>query len=216
MSDPTRGFFITLEGIDGSGKSTMAAMLSEHLAKAGYDVVATVDPGGDDTARAIRELILGRNSEMTAMTELLLFEACRAQNVEVVIRPALERGAVVVSDRFSDSSLAYQGSARGLGMELVCRLNDIATGGLSPDLTVLLDLDPRMGLGRQTRVDRIGSEGLYFHQRVREAYLQLAEAEPGRIVLVDASDDLDRVFRTVAEIVTDRVSRVFPLRAGGG
>ncbi len=199
------GYFITLEGMDGSGKSTMAGLVCTELKRMGYEVVATVDPGGDDTARAIRALILGKNSQMTAKTELLLFEACRAQNAEVVIKPALEQGKLVVSDRFADSSLAYQGCARGLGMELVGELNKIATGGLTPDLTILLDLDPAIGLGRQTHVDRIGSEGLYFHQSVRNAYLELARAEPDRIVVVDASDDIDRVFKRVMKEITRRL-----------
>ena len=200
------GFFITLEGMDGSGKSTMGGLVCSELAQMGYEVVATVDPGGDDTARAIRALILGKNSRMTAKTELLLFEACRAQNVEVVIRPALEQGKVVVSDRFADSSLAYQGCARGLGLDMVGDLNKIATGGLAPDVTILLDLDPAASLGRQTHVDRIGAEGLYFHQSVRNAYLDLARAQPARIVVVDASDDINQVFKRVMKEITQRCS----------
>jgi len=201
------GFFITLEGIDGSGKSTMAGLICSELARLGFEVVATVDPGGDDTARAIRTLILGKNSQMTAKTELLLFEACRAQNAEVVIRPALEQGKVVVSDRFADSSLAYQGCARGLGLDLVRNLNGIATGGLTPDVTILLDVDPATSLERQTHVDRIGAEGLYFHQCVRTAYLELARAEPDRIIVVDASNDIDHVFKRVMEEITQRLTR---------
>lgn len=196
-----RGFFISIEGTDGSGKSTMAGLMRDELVRRGRDVVTTVDPGGDETALAIRSLILNRDSQMTPLTELLLFEACRAQNVDRVIKPALEQGKMVISDRFADSSIAYQGCARGLGIDLVRQLNSIATDGLVPDLTVLLDIDPIMGLGRQVEVDRIGAEGIYFHQCVQQAYLALAQSEPDRIVVVDASDNIESVFaRVMGEI----------------
>jgi len=192
------GFFLTLEGGEGSGKSTLAAELGRRLEAEGRRVVRTEEPGGTPLGQQFWRYL--RNPEsppLTPLAELLLFEAARAQHVEMMIRPALAEGAIVVCDRFTDSSVAYQGYGRALGAELVQTLNEIATGGLAPDLTVLLDLSPEAGLRRarslesgdgatKTR-DVIGGEADAFHQQVREGFLAIARGEPVRVVVIDAS-----------------------------
>jgi dTMP kinase len=185
--------FVSFEGIDGSGKSTHALLLAESLRAEGRDVVTTREPGGTETGERIRELLLG-DADLTPWAEAALFAAARAQLVEGVIRPALEGGAVVVCDRFVDSSLAYQGIARGLGLEAVLELNRIATGGLLPDRTFLLVLPVDEALRRSRgEPDRIEREGHAFLERVAEAYGQLAELFPERILAVDATLTQDRV-----------------------
>ena len=187
------GFFITIEGIEGAGKSTLAELLRDRIAADGTEVVLTAEPGGDPVAERIRKLLLDSVDAISDRAELLLFEAARAQHVDKVIVPALERGAVVICDRFADSSLAYQGYARGIDIETVKMLNACATHGLKPDLTILLDLPVELGLARQTRADRISSEQLAFHQRIRDGYLCLVSSEPQRFVVVDATLEPDQV-----------------------
>jgi dTMP kinase len=190
------GLFVTFEGGEGSGKTTQLKGLLAHLRTTGRDTVETRDPGGTPIGKQIRELLLDRdNTRMAAIAELLLYEASRAQLVDEVIRPALRDGRIVLCDRFTDSTLAYQGHGRRLDRELVLRLNELATGGLRPDLTLLLDLPAEVGLARaqerlthpRTRRDRIEEEVLSFHQRVLEGYRIIAAAEPGRVVVLDAS-----------------------------
>ena len=193
---PKCGFFVTIEGIEGAGKSTLAEALRERLSCDGREVTVTREPGGTRIGDSIRELLLGSNGEMSERTELLLFEAARAQHVAEVIRPAIERGAVVICDRFADSSLAYQASARGIAREAVESLNEFASHGIRPDLTILLDLPADVGLGRQRAVDRISAEGLAFHEAVREGYLKIAEKEKARVVVIDATRSLDEVLQT--------------------
>ena len=189
------GLFVTIEGIEGSGTSTLAAALAEELKSAGREVVVTAEPGGGAVGESIRRLLLDSTDAISAKSELLLFEAARAQHVDTVILPALERGAVVICDRFADSSIAYQGGARGIDAATVRSLNDYATSGLKPHLTILLDLPVADGLARQQKTDRMSSEKAAFHEAVREAYLSLAEAEPDRFVVIDAGLDLDEVVR---------------------
>lgn len=188
-----RGLFITLEGPEGSGKSTQIRHLASALRKAGYFVVQTREPGGTPVAEAIRNILLLSSSResITPQTEALLILAARSQHVAYLIRPALERGAIVLCDRFSDSTLAYQGFARGLNLGRLQAANDAATGGLRPDLTLLLDLPVSVGLtrrraaaGKQNRLDR---ESERFHQRVRGGFLTLAKKSPGRIKVIDAN-----------------------------
>ena len=190
------GLFVTFEGGEGSGKTTQLKSLLAHLRATGRDVLDTRDPGGTPIGKQIRELLLDReNTRMAAMAELFLYEASRAQLVDEVIRPALRKGRIVLCDRFTDSTLAYQGHGRGLDRDLILRFNDLATGGLRPDLTLLLDLPPEVGLARaenrlahpRSRRDRMEEERLSFHQRVREGYLAIAAAEPARVALLDAS-----------------------------
>ena len=213
MAGPSGGFFLTLEGGEGSGKSTLAAELAERFEAEGRRVVRTEEPGGtplgDQFWRYLRD---PGSPPLTPLAELLLFEAARAQHVAMVIRPALDEGAIVICDRFTDSSVAYQGYGRGLGADLVMELNDIATGGLNPNLTLLLDVSPDAGLSRARALesgegaskarDAIGGEADAFHQAVREGFLALARSEPGRIAIIDATRPLD----SVAEEAWERAS----------
>ncbi len=189
-----KGVFLTLEGPEGAGKSTQSRLLVEHLMKAGHDVLEIREPGSTRIGEQIRTLVLDpRHGEMAARTEMLLFAAARAQLIAEVINPALARGTVVVCSRFVDASLAYQGVARGLGLEVVGAVNAAGTGGLAPDLTLLLDVDPAVGLRRARAPsasdgggDRMEREPLAFHERVREGFLSLARNEPHRFRIIDA------------------------------
>ena len=198
------GLLITVEGGEGSGKTTQASALAKHLEERGHSVCLTREPGGTALGQAVLRLL--RESEggltMTPLSELLLFEADRAQHVSGVIRPALASSKIVVCDRFSDSSLAYQGYGRGLGLELIRRLNDEATGGLMPHLTLLLDIPPDVGLAREgAQIDVTGRESPAFHERVREGFLALAREEPGRFVIIDATIQEEEVAERAIAIV---------------
>ncbi len=204
----SKGFFITIEGIEGAGKSTLASLLRTYLASEGLDVVVTAEPGGDPVAEKIREILLDRKNIISVRAELLLFESARAQHVEMVILPALRRGCVVISDRFADSSLAYQGWARGQDVEEIRLLNDYATHGLKPDLTLLLDLPPQEGLVRQQKIDRMSAEGIWFHESVRHGYLALARCEPDRFVVIDATMSPNSVLERAIEAIAERRKQV--------
>jgi dTMP kinase len=191
-----RAPFITFEGPEGSGKSTQARLLSSRLRGMGMNVLDSVEPGGTPIGMQIRRVLLdAKNNDLCPTTELLLMFAARAQNVEQWILPALGAGRVVISDRFTDSTLVYQGVARGLGAEVVCDVDRIACRGLVPDLTLVIDIDTEIGLARahkrseqtgdvETRLDQ---ESLAFHRKVRAAYHQLAEEEPRRVRLIDGN-----------------------------
>jgi dTMP kinase len=191
------GLFVTLEGGDAAGKTTQAERLEEWLTGSrGRTVVRTREPGGTDLGVAIRDLVLHREGPVAPRAEALLYAADRAQHVATVVAPALARGDVVLQDRYLDSSVAYQGAGRVLDPEEVRRLSLWAVDGLLPHLTVLLDLDPRIGRERRadrTRFDRLEAEDDAFHERVRDAYLALAAAEPRRILVVDAARPADEV-----------------------
>jgi len=192
----SRGFLVTLEGGEGSGKSTLAAALACALEERRYNVCVTREPGGTQLGRAIGRLFEQKEGDDTPapLAELLLFEADRAQHVVEKIIPALAAGDIVLCDRFTDSSLAYQGCGRGLDLDFVRTLNEAATDGLKPTLTLLLDVPPEVGLARApTQTDATGREPLDFHARVREGFLQLAREEPGRFVVIDATLPLDEV-----------------------
>jgi len=200
------GAFITLEGIDGSGKSTQAERLIEALRMSDSEVVAVREPGGTAISEQVRTILLDpSNAGMAPECELLLYEASRAQLVREVIEPALNRGALVVCDRFYDSTYAYQHGGRGIDEQLVTTANRLGSCGLAPSLTVVFDLDPRVALGRATKqgADRLEAEGLAFQQRIREAYLRLAEAEPDRVQVIDASGTPDEVFAQLAYVISD-------------
>ncbi len=183
-----RGLFVTFEGTEGSGKSTQIRALAEFLREQGYSVVLTREPGGTPIGDQVRRILLDHaNDEMHPRTEVLLFLASRAQHVEELIRPALKAGKVVLCDRYADSTLAYQGYARGEDVSELRRLIDYATGGLWPDLTFWLDLPVDEGLARLERKNRLDSEALTFHRRVREGYKRLAAAEPQRWVRIDGT-----------------------------
>ena len=186
MGDPGR--LIAFEGVEGSGKSTQLELLRQALVGRGREVVVTREPGGTPAGERMRAVLLDPGVELHPRAEALLFAAARAELVDAVIRPALERGAVVLCDRYLDSSLAYQGDARGLGRGPVEEVNRFATGGLLPDLVVLLDLDPASGLRRRSgELDRIEAQDLAFHRRVRQAFRDLAAADPGRFAVVDGA-----------------------------
>lgn len=207
-SSSRRGRLIAFEGVEGAGKSTQLEMLRQTLEKAGHRVVSTREPGGTPVGEQVRSILLDPVLTVDARAEALLFAAARAQLVEQVIRPALQRGEVVLCDRYLDSSLAYQGAARGLGQEPIAAINRFATGGLLPDLVVLLRLDPAEGLarGRGSR-DRIECQDLEFHRRVAQGFLDLAEADPERFVIVDAAPPPDRVAAEVREAVQRSLGR---------
>ena len=189
--------FVTFEGIDGSGKSTQAELLSSRLEQEGLDVLATREPGGTPLGEGLRELVL-HGEDMTAWAEALLYAASRAQHVEEVIRPALERGAWVVCDRYLDSSVAYQGVGRGLGLDRVLELNLAAVGGLLPERTFLLDLDPgELSARLAGEHDRLEREAFDFHERVREGYRELASRDPERYVVLDAARPPDELAEEV-------------------
>lgn len=202
----TRGFFITFEGGDGSGKSTQISLLCDWLMQAGYDVILTREPGGTKISEKIRELILDPdNNEMADMTEALLYAAARAQLVSELIKPALEAGKVVICDRFVDSSIAYQAYGRGLG-DAVGVINTYAVDGCMPDLTILLRLDPEKGSRRiaDREHDRIEQAPDAFHRKVYEGYLELERNYPERLFGVDASGTID----DIAEEIRNRVQAV--------
>jgi dTMP kinase len=202
------GFFITLEGPEGGGKSTQAALLAERLAAQGCDTVRCAEPGGGPIPQAIRAVLLSpAHAEMVPRAELLLFLAARAQHVEETIRPALAAGRIVVCDRFSDSTIAYQGFAGGLPLEQVESLIDFAAGGLWPDLTLLLDLPAETGLARQRDWNRMEGKGTAYHERVREGFLAQAARHPERIRVIDASAQLERVTEQIWEIVAAALAR---------
>lgn len=211
-----RGLFITLEGGDGAGKTTQSALLEEWLRARGRAVVRTREPGGTEVGVLIRDIVLHHRGEIAARAEALLYAADRAHHVEHLVRPALERGAVVIQDRYLDSSVAYQGAGRVLGRDEVRDLSLWATEGLLPDLTVLLDLDPSAARERldadDKPFDRLEAEAAAFHDRVRAEFLALAAAEPERFLVLDAS-------RPPADLATDiqgRVQSLWDAREPGG
>lgn len=212
-----RGLFITFEGVEGSGKSTQARRLSETLRARGRAVTLTREPGGTALGERLRDILLDLGqSGMLPEAELFLYMASRAEHVAGVIEPALERGEVVIADRFGDASVAYQGGGRELGTRLVESLNEVATRGVKPDVTFLLDLDPDRGLERLSRRqgagrDRIESEALAFHERVRSAYLSAAGREPSRFDVLDGSLSEE----AIAEAVLARVDRLLNTQPEG-
>jgi dTMP kinase len=203
---PTNGLFVAFEGVEGAGKGTQIRLAKEWLESQDIEVLVTREPGGTPVGEEVRRVLLDHETgRIEPRTEALLFAASRAQHVASVIRPALAAGAVVISDRYIDSSLAYQGSARGLGEQDVLTLNVWATQGLFPDVVILLHLEPEAGLLRSLEEpDRIEMEGADFHAKVADAYLRIAEEHPERFVVVDADDAPERVH----ERVVDALQRV--------
>ncbi len=194
-----RGLFITFEGTDGAGKTTQIQRLSTELRQTGYDICLTREPGGTPISEQIRDMLLNPDhGEMAATTELLLYAASRAQHVSEIIKPALESGKIVISSRFADAMVVYQGYGRGLDLERINRLNRIATDGVTPDVTFVLDLPVEIGLQRVQKsrggLDRLEREKIDFHQRLRDGYRALAEQEPQRLKLVDAQASPEQVY----------------------
>jgi dTMP kinase len=196
--------YAAIEGIDGAGKSTVAAGVAEALEVRGLEVVRVREPGGTLAGEAIREILLGSTSELADWTEALLFAAARSQLAASIIAPALAAGSIVVSDRSVYSSLAYQGAGRGLDLDAVRRVNEAGLGEVWPDTVVLLRLDPVRGLAREDEADRISLAGAELHRRVAAAYDDLAAAEPERFVVIDGSMTIDEVIAAAIEALDSR------------
>jgi dTMP kinase len=205
------GCFITVEGADGSGKSTVLALIHEHLQRQGWDVMVTREPGGIEIAEKIRTIILDpEHVRMDKRTEALLYAAARSQHFAEKVLPALEAGRIVLCDRFIDSSLAYQGHARGLGIDEVYSINRFAVGDCLPDLTLYFDVRPEVGLARINankgrEINRLDLEDLRFHERVQEGYRLVMERFPDRFVVIDAEQPLQQVFETARDILEARL-----------
>ncbi len=201
-----RGKFITFEGCEGSGKSTILRLIVEKLKEEGIRFILSREPGGTKIGEEIRSVILDKaNTEMDPVTEALLYAASRRQHVQELIIPTLNKGISVLSDRYVDSSLAYQGGARGLGIELIAKINEPATEGVKPDLTVLFDINPEEGLKRiaqnaSREVNRLDLEALDFHKKVRKAFLDIAKSSD-HFAIIDASKPIDEVFEAAYKIV---------------
>lgn len=203
--------FITVEGPEGSGKSSACKRIYEELLHRGYDVILTREPGGIPIAESIREIILNKkNTEMDARTEALLYAAARRQHLVQKVWPALKAGKIVLCDRFIDSSLAYQGGARGLGVDEVLGINLFATEGTLPDLTLLFDIEPEIGLARIAKnqgreVNRLDLEGLDFHHTVRNTFLDLAHRYENRFSVIDASLSEEEVYQKAIQVVLEKI-----------
>ena len=203
--------FITVEGPEGSGKSSACKRIYEELLHRGYDVILTREPGGIPIAESIREIILNKkNTEMDARTEALLYAAARRQHLVQKVWPALKAGKIVLCDRFIDSSLAYQGGARGLGVDEVLGINLFATEGTLPDLTLLFDIEPEIGLARIAKnqgreVNRLDLEGLDFHYTVRNTFLDLAHRYENRFSVIDASLSEEEVYQKALQVVLEKI-----------
>lgn len=210
------GAFITFEGIDGSGKSTQLRLLASVLRLRGLDVVTTREPGGTNLGKRLRAALLDVQEQVDPLAELLLYAADRAQHVRTLLRPAIETSHIVLSDRYADATVAYQGAGRGFTPELIAEVVELATGGLKPDLTLVFDLSVAECAARTRRrsngdgndsADRLDSEDAAFHTRVRNAYLQLAAAEPERVRLVNASSSINETHALVLDIVLPYLER---------
>jgi len=205
--------FITIEGPEGSGKTTATNRVVEELIKRGYDVVRTREPGGTPIAEQIRNVILDKqNTAMDPRAEALLYAAARRQHLVEKIWPATKEGKLVICDRYIDSSLAYQGGARGLGIQKIIDINMFATDNTWPDLTILFDIEPEIGLARIAKnadreVNRLDLEKIEFHKKVRESFLLLAKKQPERFIVIDASKDPDTVFKNTLEAILPRICK---------
>jgi len=210
-----RGLFITFEGIDGCGKSTQRELLAEQLKQRGFEVVVTREPGGTEIGEGIRRLLISDASvHIAPTTELLLYVAARAQHVAELIKPSVEAGRIVISDRYTDSTVAFQGYGRGLDLEMVAKLNSFATSGLVPDLTIVIDLDPAMARARLRSRPVGGLLGAFdeqhadFHERMRSGYLMMARSEPLRICVVDAGGSAEETHSKVMALVLPKLEGI--------
>jgi dTMP kinase len=213
MSNLERGVFITLEGPEGAGKTTQVKLLSKQLDILAVPHVITRDPGGTPLGKQIRRILLNPENPVQPVTELLLYQADRAQHIAEVIKPSLEAGKLVICDRFTDSTMAYQGYGRGIDFGLIRELNQIATGGLTPDLTILFDIESSDGLARlhPGGHDRLEREALEFHLKVRKGYLELAQAEPERWKILDATKPLSVAQAELRKIFSDFLGKRYDL-----
>lgn len=197
-----RGKFITFEGADGSGKTTQIEKIKTYLEQRGQKCILTREPGGSDLGNKIREILLHYDGEVDSLCELLLYMADRAQHVKKIIVPALNAGLTVLCDRYTDSSVAYQGYARGLDIERIMELNKIATDGLEPDLTIVFDVETEVAMQRVGEIkDRLEQEGIEFHKKLRNGYLELSKKFPERIKVINSNLGIDEVFEQVKNIL---------------
>ena len=198
----TRGLFITFEGGDGCGKTTQIKLLDEYLRNKGYKTLLTREPGSKGLGEKVREILLNYDGDVSPVCESFLFLADRAQNVDCLIKPALEEGTIVICDRHTDSSVAYQGYGRGLDVDRIKMLNNIATSGLKPDLTIVLDVDVETSQKRVgAEKDRMESAGMEFFERVRKGYLEIAKQEPERVKVVDSTQTIEEIHKEILELV---------------
>ena len=198
----TQGLFITFEGPDGCGKTTQMNLLAQYFEKKGKKVVLTREPGGKGLGEKVREILLNYNGEVSDRCESFLFLADRAQNIDIIVKPAVEKGEIVLCDRHIDSTVAYQGYGRGLDLNEINILNNLATGGKKPDLTLVFDVDVETSMKRVGKEkDRMESAGIDFHNRVRNGYLELAKQEPTRINVLDATKTIEEIHEKVIEII---------------
>lgn len=208
MKKTEKGFFITFEGADGCGKTTQSEKVQEYLENLGYEVVWTREPGSKGLGQNIRQLLLHYDGDVAPMCEAFLFLADRAQHIENLIKPAISQGKIVICDRHTDSTIAYQGYGRGEDIEQLKYLNNLATAGLKPDLTLVFDVSTEVA---QTRVgsekDRMESAGIEFHKKVRQGYLKIAEQEPQRVKIIDANNSIDEVFEETQKIIDGLLSK---------
>ena len=197
-----KGLFITFEGADGCGKTTQMKLLADYLKTQGLEVVLTREPGGKGLGERVREILLNYDGEVSDRCESFLFLADRAQNIDIIVNPAVEQGKIVLCDRHIDSTVAYQGYGRGLDLDRIKMLNNLATNGRKPDLTIVFDIDVETSMKRVgSEKDRMESAGIEFHNKVRNGYLEIAKEEPDRIKVVDACKTIEEVFEEVKEII---------------
>lgn len=199
-----QGLFITFEGADGCGKTTQLNLLKEYLTQKGYEVILTREPGGKGLGEKIREILLNYDGEVSNRCESFLFLADRAQNIDVIVKPAIKQGKIVLCDRHTDSSVAYQGYGRGLDIQEIKTLNSLATNNLKPDLTLVFDVDIETSMKRVgNEKDRMESAGKEFFNKVRNGYLEIANQEPDRIKVVDSTKSIDEIHKNVIEIINE-------------
>ena len=199
-----KGLFITLEGADGCGKPTQLNLLKEYLTSRGYEIVVTREPGGKGLGEKLREILLNYDGEVSDRCEAFLYLADRAQNIDTIIKPAINSGKIVLCDRHTDSSVAYQGYGREQNIDNINMLNELAVNGVHPDLTIVFDIDTETSMARVgAEKDRLESAGIEFHKRVRNGYLEIAKKNPQRIKVVDASQTIEDVQRDVIKIVEE-------------
>ncbi len=199
-----KGYFITFEGADGCGKTTQLKLTEKYLQDNGFSVLTTREPGGEALGTILREILLHYDGDVSSNCELFLYLADRAQHIDTLVKPAIEKGCIILCDRHTDSTLAYQGYGRSLDLQKLKKLNDIATSGLKPDLTLLYDVTSEIAQSRVGKEkDRLESEGLEFHKKVRNGYLEIAKIEPERIKIINANNAIDEVFsQTIIQIKT--------------
>ena len=196
------GLFITFEGADGCGKTTQIELLDTYLRNKGFNTLLTREPGAKGLGVKLREILLNYDGEVSPQAESFLFLADRAQHIDCIIKPALKEGTIVLCDRHTDSTVAYQGYGRGLDLDRINSLNEIATGGLKPDLTIVFDIDVETSMSRVGKnKDRMESAGMEFFKRVRNGYLEIAKQEPDRVKVIDSSDTIENIHKQVVELI---------------